>query len=234
MTRNMESAIAMLSTPGRQSHRCRVGVFTSSADCRPDRRSFDAELVSQISKRNRIPCDVESDRVSLVSILLCSRGPSAVFGAVMTVVVDAFYRVLVARPKAHVSEEVGERQYPRLRHRDSSSAIAIEGGILRVQAPLLDSSPDVVFGQEMITSGATVSRISGSRQVATEASATVCASAEFLGDYFRRVSAIASATPDDSPRRAVRSFNNGESSEPLTHAIDQGRHRLIIAKAGAW
>jgi hypothetical protein len=88
--------------------------------------------------------------VSLVLVLLASRGPSTVLRAVGSIAVNAVEAVLRRRLPSHVGKEVLEREPPAIGNDYASSSVLGVRDSLRVVAPLLHRKPRRVFGARSV------------------------------------------------------------------------------------
>jgi hypothetical protein len=82
-----------------------------------------------------------------VVVVLFARGPSAVAGLIVPVVVDPVDSVSGSRSLAHVRKEVGEGCFPAFTYADASSAVVLEAGLFGVSASREHPGPDFVLRQ---------------------------------------------------------------------------------------
>src|SRR3990167_555790 len=105
------------------------------------RRSY---LSRPILKHHTLSVQLKPAIASRVVHLLGARGPSAVFAAVWTVIVNAIKAVLWTRATAHVTQERFER-HPFIAHGDSSATIVAIGIVSLVRATGLHRKPVFLF-----------------------------------------------------------------------------------------
>lgn len=73
-------------------------------------------------------------------------GPATVLRFIVSVIVNAIQRVVTRWLRPHVGEESRRRTDPPVADRDASATVVGELGIVRIETPLLHSSPGVIFG----------------------------------------------------------------------------------------
>ncbi len=83
---------------------------------------------------------------ALVRKLFFARGPSAVLGRVVAIVVDAVKRVLFAGARPHVGIEVLER-CPSITNLNAARSIVFVGSVLRKKTSAAHAIPNLVFGR---------------------------------------------------------------------------------------
>ena len=83
------------------------------------------------------------NRISTVAALLRLRSPSAVLGAVPSIVIPAVYGEAGVPRRTHVGIERVER-LPSVAHRDAAPAVIAEGMMIRVVAPIFHAAPYLV------------------------------------------------------------------------------------------
>lgn len=164
-------------------------------------------------------------RLAVLSLLLLS-GPSAIFGRVMPVGVDAV-DATVQRPLTHVGQEIFERRHPSVADLDAAPAVAMVGEGVGVQASRLHGLPRGVGRVER--TGSITSAMTDSRTAATGVLPVAQSSAR--DDALR--SAIASASPSGTRADIRRALDDGERPGPLSGHVNEdflhGHPQNIIA-----
>jgi hypothetical protein len=150
--------------------------------------------------------------------LLFARGPLAVAGFVVAVVVDALDGVRGAFGRAHIFNEGSERVVPALADRNSSSSVTVKVFEMRVSATVPHRSPRVISGRSDFVCGMTPKRIGGAT-LATAASAL--AGLERLSNYIPNRATFANTVPDGF---SVAPFGPGAHKPASKFLPDKGRH----------
>lgn len=131
-----------------------------------------------------------------VSCLCNSRGPFAVFGRVVAIVVDSFNRMFGRRSRPHVGVKSLERLIPSVANLDSSAAVAFPILTVAVAAPGTHPTPCVPFRRDHVFSSHAVRCAALSCLLRTEAATAYTASVAKRGAVNRNyLAAIAFAEP---------------------------------------
>src|SRR5258708_12147525 len=77
--------------------------------------------------------------------LLRLRGPAAVAGFVVAVVLDAVDRVLRRRSRPHVRVERRVVVEPTIAHQDAAASVVLVALVVRIEAAFLHRTPDCIF-----------------------------------------------------------------------------------------
>lgn len=135
---------------------------------------------------------------SFVAVLLGARGPRAIIGRVIKIIILAVNRVVGRWPCAHVSKKIGERFLPSLTDPNPTPSPIPISGVVRILAAIFHPRPDPIF---RTTPRATCSSMGYSRPAAhiqlppeTAATSRVPA-AQFVGGDDAFLSALANAVP---------------------------------------
>src|SRR5579863_5990479 len=106
-------------------------------------RARDSQKVSPRGEASRLSVEGQVDVHREILGLLLRRGPSAVFGRVGPVIVDAIDRHRVRRTTPHVGEEVGVavRPGPALADANSAPTVPRPLWVFRIAAALVDTAP---------------------------------------------------------------------------------------------
>lgn len=164
---------------------------------------------------------------AFVSGLLFRRGPAAIFGAVIAVVVLPVYRHAM-RPLAHIGKECRKaiRATPALAYLDASSAVIWIIGAGGVVTALLNGLPGAVLRRATHA----MRRVACDGALASEAAATRRASGGQGVCRWRAFSAaVATALPDAITVLVFHRLNCNEPSESTAAQIDAiVRHLFIV------
>ena len=82
--------------------------------------------------------------ISAISRVYFSAGPSAIFLAVVSVIIDPVYLRIFGWPHAHVFDESNQR-HPLFAERNSTTAVAVESNMSRIKTALFYVVPNVVL-----------------------------------------------------------------------------------------
>lgn len=102
-------------------------------------------LHSPIQHTKRSPVNCDQFVCSSVSRLIDHRIPNTVIRAVAFIVVHAFNNVFKTRPWPHIFIKIFKRIPPSFTNTNSTSAVVVVIGTVRIQAPCFDSRPNLVF-----------------------------------------------------------------------------------------
>lgn len=163
--------------------------------------------------------------VSPVVCLLASCGPAAVFGFVISVIVDAVYRPAMWA-LAHIARKLFKRAFPLIAHSDTTTTVCLEANRSRPVASGNHVFPASILAQhrgfrERMRLCSTRLYSIGFPSFLTKASATAGLASHETGRFNAfRCPAIAQAQPDRSAA-AVASIkvDNDQASEPLSRKI---------------
>lgn len=173
----------------------------------------DAETAGCFSHGNVHWPHTHSSAIRLIVRLLGARSPSAIFGCIWTIVVDAIDGV-TWWTCAHVSQERREVVRPFFTHLYSSRAIGFVTRIARVRASLLSADPNVIFALVRAAVAQMAASAKASATVRLSARQNVAANG-FLG---------AAITPTD-PHRCLAfvgtAMRNKQSTEALAGEVFQ-------------
>lgn len=100
----------------------------------------------EVAHKMRFPLYLNANGIAAVSKLLSARSPSAIFGAVISVIIDAF-KLTPLWSFAHVFSEVGKRVFPSPTNFNPPAAVVFVLRCIGIKAPLLHSDPDSVAGR---------------------------------------------------------------------------------------
>lgn len=120
----------------------RHGIFTDFYSGQ-DGAVIYTETMAVIPKRVRDSVHAHLVNISSVLTLLFARGPSAIFRAVVTVVVDAVYAVILGGWLTHVLQKVLKR-IPSFTHRDSPASVVMVVGYAGPITSVSDAHPCVI------------------------------------------------------------------------------------------
>lgn len=119
----------------------------------------DAELLGGCLHSQSLPVYCENNRISFVVGLFRDSGPSAVFTAIATRIINAVYRVISSRSFSHIFKEGLKRRKctatvkPVITDRYASTSVIGVAGVIRVRASLRHSVPRNVFRGSLSFSG---------------------------------------------------------------------------------
>lgn len=105
----------------------------------------ESKLSSPVSDTEALAVEVNQPDISLVVGLFKPGGPSAVFGAIWSVVIDAINRMFWGRPQSHVSQKVWERVTPPVAHRNASGSVLMPRFVGHVLATGFQVNPAFVL-----------------------------------------------------------------------------------------
>lgn len=167
--------------------------------------------------RPSVPCDGTISRV--VTRLLSRRGPAAIVGVIVAVVVDAIYRISIWL-FAHVCEEGFEAVAPSFAHVDASSAVSSVVDIGWAVAPRYSVAP------YRVRRSSTVRNIRGSMPVGdavdldelqhVAAATRAVATNQGISEHFLNSAAVAAACP---PSRPIRTTEYEPAAEPMSSDV---------------
>lgn len=175
--------------------RSRYGVLTgpSRLDAMIDGVSMHPVLLRPICNILGLSERFKHVGVALVSLLSCRRGPLAIFGAVMPIVINSFYRVFFGWARPHVGKEHG-KVVPPIADSDPPSTVLVKSGTVGVSAPIAHAEPAGVCRVFPLA----VRHSSLSPPLHTKAPARLaCAIFERSRGGYMFVAAVASAKPFD-------------------------------------
>ena len=90
---------------------------------------------------------------SAVLSLLLNRGPAAIFGGVVTIIVDPLNRMPWRRFRPHVGQEVLKGVQPTRADGDSPAAVSSEPDMSWIQASRFHVLPRTIFRRRLFTAG---------------------------------------------------------------------------------
>ena len=187
---------------------------------------FARDDASSVGTEDRI-----SPQPSIVRLFF-SCGPSAIFGRVGTVVIDAVERMAWRRFVAHVFVERYKRFPPTLAHRNTSATVVTEGSIGAAIATRFGANPRMIFRRVL---SAMLSRNISDPVSIRETSATNGqASSQVVAiDGFLRTAARALHMPSGfaAPWGVWGSRYYPQSSKHLIGEIQQRHHSILLRSA---
>lgn len=123
-------------------------LFHGPAAVKSSANRLDANPQFQCPVSKALGASVHShpSRASSVPALNILRSPDAVFGAVVTIIVNTFERVIACGFEPHIGNEVLKRVHPSLAHLYPSGAVSFKSGIVRFIASPLHGVPRYKLG----------------------------------------------------------------------------------------
>lgn len=118
----------------------------------PENFNWDSCFLAPLQQCQRFAFVGDTDCGASVSDLNCSRCPSAVFGFIVSVVVNTV-KFESIRAITHVLKECFEAIAPSFTHRDASAAVSAIVGSFRVKASGFSMTPRSVFTRPSHTVG---------------------------------------------------------------------------------
>jgi hypothetical protein len=160
--------------------------------------------------------------LSPVVCLLRTCRPSAVAGLIITIIVDAVYRIIEARAFSHIIAKSLKRIQPSIANRDSAFAVAVKASCKRSKTSVFHSLPRSI----RCTFGFTMSDAPVASHIDCEASArtllaTQNLAAQAIGCCQRAISAFTLAVPNDQVLAvSACERNDGKSAESLPSEVE--------------
>lgn len=159
-----------------------------------------------------------------VSRLLFRCRPSAVFRAVVAVVVDAVKR-RAGGPRADIGKKVFKGLQPAVADFDAAASVVLVFFVLNITAPLFHHAPCSVFGSPNPSSGVAVRQTFGGIQFSLQAPARLRdAAAQAISRHDRLLPAIAAALPVVPPLALSDTRNHREPSVAVRRSVNESRH----------
>lgn len=202
---------------------------TSTAPLQRDVR--DAEFLAPRGEAHRDAAVRDLHVRSGVPSLHGVRGPAAVAGLVVSVIVDAVEgedRPTVPtafRAWAHVGQEVLEAVAPPIADADAPPSVVFEARLIGIGTAIDDPAPCSVL-RSAATSMSCL-RLAGSFPMEA-AAALARARAQIRRGDRPLISTIAAAEPCGMTGVTTTTFNDNPSTEALAHEISQSRHAGIV------
>lgn len=178
----------------------------------------DTELQGPISQAHLLSLVTDPYRPPLISCLVGNSGPSTVLRFIITVVVNAFNRVLAGWTRPHVGEEVDKRTPPAVADLDASGSVVLPGGAGDAVASIDHPLPDFIL-RHPAASVESVALHSGT------AAALSISSLEIGGSDDHDVSAVTAADPS----RGLREMRKRREVPELAPFMVVDLHRILLS-----
>ena len=167
--------------------------------------------------------------IALVSSLLCGSGPSAVFRAIRSIIIDSFNGVFFRGGFSHVSKEI-KKISPPFAYINPARSVIFKIRSINVFATSMHKSPSVVFLGGLSTIGVTRMAmhkvcLTGSLQGKTTARLRMFV-AQFIGGNDCSISANTYTSPMNPNAFRWRARNNSKSGEFLTGKVYEFWHSV--------
>lgn len=195
---------------------CRPSVCQSRFNC----RDLQPSDFGPFSDTSSLPAVCQRMISSLVSVLLLFCCPLYVARFVVSVVIDAFNRMLWARTQAHILKKEIERTIPLRVNRNTPPSIVLINRDRRIVASFSHASPRLIFNRL----GSTVASFTAPAR--HRATCTQC-----VGCGYNDIAAVAETPKCHASAYGVRFAPNGKFSETGSDwYIDFGWHVLSLLR----
>jgi hypothetical protein len=239
MTRNMESAIAMVLSLALNVGGSFFMGHAALAHQLVHVFVIDASASGELNQGDSLSA-VEDEHVSpSVLGLLAPSSPSAIARFVVAVGVNSIKRVAYWT-RSHIGEKGRSARAPFFAHSNTSASVHLEPYRVRVVTPLFSLAPRTVFrgdsGRPSFTERRSVcSRMKPNDFPLEAATTTSSASQKVIPIDWLFGSAFTAAQPlDSSAPDIVRSAQHGQSPESLPgHVVFNGSHLVIVLHGGS-